>query len=127
MIHDRRVINSDFKLISDEYKVSPYAFTSGEQRLYDMLAEDAGKALRKSQAYNVSPELQNAKDNYERALTSYKIGANRIAQAYSVGNNDVQREGRAELNKGRDYMKRADQELKTVAGWGSTGIIRPSS
>ncbi len=80
----------------------------------DQLGLDAANALRKSQASSVSPELQNAKNYYEQSLAMFQSGAYKV----SAGVNDaiVRKGGMADIIKGKDYMKRASQELETVAG-----------
>ncbi|MDD1752806.1 MAG: hypothetical protein LUQ38_06945 [Methanotrichaceae archaeon] len=86
------------------------------QRYSDLLEDHAGNALRKSQASSVSPELQNAKNYYERALASFQIGAQKVSQGCTLANPMVRKDGEAEINKGIEYLKQAVRELKTVAG-----------
>jgi hypothetical protein len=84
------------------------------QKYSDLLTEDARNALRKSQAYNVSAELQNAKDYYEQGLSSIQNGARQISQGCSVRNPTVRNAGKADLDKGKEYMERAFREMNTT-------------
>ena len=112
-INDAALIKSDSdkiaNAVSDKNVVTM-------QRHSDQLAEDAGNALRKCQASSVSPELQNAKNNYEQAISLFVNGAQKFSQGCTLFNPQVRGEGMVDINKGSEYMKRAIQELKSVAG-----------
>ena len=108
------VINVSTLMKSDVDKVNNGPPPSG--RYGNQLARDAKDALNKSKAYNVSNELQNAKEYYEKSLVSFKNGGYRFSTGCVIRNPSVKTEGLAEINKGSEYMDKAIQELKTVAG-----------
>ena len=112
-INDSAVIKSDVSLAGNAVSARDIAST---QKHCDLLAEDAGKALRKSQGYTVSPEFQNAKNYYEQGLSSFQIGAHKISQAVSLNNPTVMKDGMTDINKGSDYVERATRELSAIAG-----------
>jgi hypothetical protein len=113
-INDSAVINSDASLVANAIS----GIDSPAVKKYsDLLEEDAGKARLKSQAFTVSPELLNAKNYYEKSLSSFQIGAQKISQACSVYNPTVMKEGLDYIRKGSEYMVRAAREMNiTFAG-----------
>ena len=108
------VINDSAVIKSDVDKMNKARLDMSIESIHKyskQLAEDAGKALLKSQTYNVSTELQNAKDLYEQGLSSYKKGADRISTTLNPTRSNA---GWVGVDRGRNDVDQATQEMTTI-------------
>lgn len=111
--HDLKILSSDADLISNA--AGTYNLES-IRKYCDLSAEDARIAMRNSQEYMVSSELQNAKNYYELALSFWQAGAEKASRGCALTNPELITEGTKLVQKGTEYIILVGREIAVLFG-----------
>jgi hypothetical protein len=112
-VHDLNILSSDADLVSNA--AGTYNLVS-IRKYCDLLAEDARTALRNSQEYAVSSELQNTKNYYELALSFWQAGAEKASRGCALTNPGLITEGTKLIQKGTEYIILVRREISVLLG-----------
>lgn len=106
-----QILVSDMNLISSSAANSDFAKT----KMYaEYLKSDAETALKESENYIVSTEIQNTKNYYEMALKKYFSAASSVIEGIDKSDVSKLQNGITELQEGNRYLNLATKELPST-------------
>lgn len=106
-----QILVSDMNLISSAANNSDFAKT---KTYSEYLKSDTETALKESEKYIVSTEIQNTKDYYETALRKFFSAASSVIEGIDTSDVSKLQNGITELQEGVRYLNLATKELPSM-------------